>query len=86
MQDPATTSGSEATKPDGREPIEIARDMLARALESEFPGVQISHGPYGWTASRDGVEICRAQSGPGLRALIPFMDKGPSTAGPEDAA
>lgn len=73
----------EANPPDDRQPIDIARDMLARALESEFPGVTISHGPYGWSASRDGAEICRGQSGPALRALIPYTDPGPSATSPE---
>lgn len=74
MDDPSTTS-----RTDDRSPIDRARDVLARRIESEFPGVTITRDVLGWRASRDGVQFCRAQSEPGLRALIPYTDPGPDT-------
>ena len=58
------------------EPIDRARDEIARGIEADYPGITVSHGLYGWQASRDGAEICRAVSAPGLLALLPFAGPG----------
>jgi hypothetical protein len=56
-----------------REPIDLARDELARRVEADFPGVTVTHGVFGWRAQDpSGTDLCRAQSEPGLRALLPF--------------
>lgn len=57
-----------------REPIDLARDEIARRLEREFPGTVITHGDLGWRAraADDGRELVRAESVPALRALLPY--------------
>lgn len=54
------------------EPIDKARDVIALRIEAEFPGVKVGHDLYGWTATRNGREVCRSQSSPGLLALLPY--------------
>lgn len=59
--------------PDQAQPIDLARDEIARGLEAEFPGTVITHGIYGWRAvDPHGEELCRAQSTAALRALLPY--------------
>jgi hypothetical protein len=57
------------------DPIDLARDELARHAEAEHPGWRISHGLYGWTGTRtrDG-RTQEAGSLPGLTALIGVAD------------
>lgn len=55
-----------------REPIDLARDQLAAAVEADFPGWMVTHDVYGWRATRAGDEPVRAASEQGLRALLPF--------------
>jgi hypothetical protein len=59
------------------DPIDLARDEIARGIEAEHPGITVTHGPYGWRATRGGEEVARSQSAPGLRALLPFMGMTP---------
>jgi hypothetical protein len=71
----------EANPPGDREPLEIARDMLAANLAAEIgEGVTVTHDVTGWQARRNGVVFCRAESGPALRALAAYMDPGPAYA------
>lgn len=46
--------------------------MIARRIEGDYPGVDVTHGIFGWRAMRGGEEVCRAQSVPGLLALLPY--------------
>jgi hypothetical protein len=61
----------------GRSPIERARDVIAARLEAEHPSWKLAHGLYGWTATRaaDG-QVIRAESAPGLAALLHILDRG----------
>jgi hypothetical protein len=63
--------------PDGwvvdEEPIELARDEIARQIEREYPGARVSHDMFGWSARFEGRDRIRAQSPNGLRALMPFI-------------
>jgi hypothetical protein len=54
------------------QPIDRARDEIARQIEAEHPGITVSHGIYGWAAAREGEPLTRAQSPDGLRALLPY--------------
>jgi hypothetical protein len=56
-----------------REPIELARDELARKIEAAFPGITVQHGLFGWIARRDGEELAR-ESHVALLALLPYCD------------
>lgn len=59
--------------PDQAQPVDLARDEIARQIEAEFPGTVITHGMFGWRAvDARGGELCRAQSAPALRALLPY--------------
>lgn len=76
---------------DTRTPVDRARDILAACLADEFgDGITVTHDDTGWQARRNGVVFCRAERGPQLRALVPYMDPGasyaPEFAGPDDAA
>jgi hypothetical protein len=65
---------------DTRTPVERARDILAACLAEEFgDGITVTHDDSGWQARRNGVVFCRSQTGPGLRALVPYMGTGPDT-------
>ena len=57
-----------------RQPIDLARDELARIIEAEYPGITVEHSMAGWIARRDGQEIARGQSHVALKALLPFTD------------
>lgn len=59
-------------KPREPEPIDLARDEIARRIEAAHPGIEVTHDIYGWKATRSGKFICRGQSAPGLEALLPF--------------
>jgi hypothetical protein len=60
------------------EPVEAARDELARAAEAEHPGWMIRHGLYGWTGTRIRDQRTeRAESLPLLTALISVADSDP---------
>jgi hypothetical protein len=54
-----------------REPIDRARDVLAMRIEDDYPGITAGHDIRGWWAMRGGRLICRAESEPGLRAILP---------------
>jgi hypothetical protein len=54
-------------------PIDLARDMIAKRLEREFPGAHVTHNDLGWRAVDDrGRELARAESVTGLQALLPY--------------
>ena len=55
-----------------QEPIERARDEIARGIEGRHPGVRVTHDLYGWTATFADGEAVRAQSHVALEALLPF--------------
>jgi anti-sigma regulatory factor (Ser/Thr protein kinase) len=62
----------------GPDYLAAARDELARRAEAEHPGWAISHGLYGWTATRARDQRTeRAGSLPGLAALISVADSRP---------
>jgi hypothetical protein len=54
------------------DPIDLARDELARRIEAEYPGITVEHNVMGWIARRDGRELARGQSHVALLALLPF--------------
>jgi hypothetical protein len=57
-----------------RPPIDRARDVVAADLQDQFPGWNIGHDVFGWHATRRRDEkVIRAQSSPGLAALLPFV-------------
>jgi hypothetical protein len=69
-RDPSPAAAGHPPRP-GLDYLAAARDVLARTAEAEYPGWQLSHGLYGWTAvrSRDGrTEKCGSL--PGIKALM----------------
>ena len=71
--------------PRPRDPMNAARDQMARAAEAENPGWAIRHHLHGWTATRTrDSRTLTATSLPGLRALISAT--APARAGPPAAA
>jgi hypothetical protein len=58
-----------------RDPMNAARDQLARAAEAENPGWAIRHHLRGWTGVRTRDQrAATATSLPGLLALISVAD------------
>jgi hypothetical protein len=54
-----------------RDPIDLARDALARQAEAEHPGWSFTHGIYGWSAVRAADSMTRRSASlPGVKALI----------------
>jgi hypothetical protein len=60
-----------------RDPMDTARDHLARAAENYHPGWQVGHHLHGWTAVRAcDQRTVSCDSLPGLRALITVAGPG----------
>jgi hypothetical protein len=60
------------------DPVDRARDVLARRAEAEYPGWRIRHGLYGWDGTRARDQRAeRAGSLPALTALIDVADSAP---------
>jgi len=60
---------------DRREPIDLARDEIARRIEADFPGITVTHDIYGYLARWGHGERSRelhAQSEAAMRALLPY--------------
>jgi hypothetical protein len=73
--DAAIRSRQPADQPAAADPMDLARDEIARGIEAAHPGWKVGHDLYGWAATRQrDSKTVRAQSSQGLTALLPFGD------------
>ena len=56
-------------------PIDRARDVLARQVERKYPGWTVSHGIFGWTATRPGCEPVRSSSWNGFASGLEWREQ-----------